>query len=261
MSANLHGEVALVTGSERGIGRGLAVGLGRAGASVVVNYFSSKADAEETVRLIREAGSKAVAVRGDVGKPSDVRRLIGSAEKHFGKLDIVVNNAGIHIFKPLKEFTPEEWDRTLATNLKGPFLVSQAAVELWRRNKIKGRIVNITSTGAQIPFPCSAAYNSSKGGLLMLTRQLALELGAEGIRVNAIAPGVVHTDMNDFLLRQPKQNKAWADSVPMKRVASPQDLIEAAVFLSSRDSDYITGQHIAVDGGWSLTVGWAVPPK
>ena len=94
----------------------------------------------------------------------------------------------------------------------------------------------------------------------MLTRQLALELGPEGIRVNAIAPGVVHTDMNDFLLRQPKQNKAWADSVPMKRVASPQDLIEAAVFLSSRDSDYITGQHLAVDGGWSLTVGWAVPP-
>ena len=120
--------------------------------------------------------------------------------------------------------------------------------------------MNITSTGAQIPFPCSAAYNSSKGGLLMLTRQLALELGPEGIRVNAIAPGVVHTQMNDFLLRQPKQNRAWSDSIPMKRVASPQDLIELTVFLSSKDSDYITGQHIAADGGWSLTVAWAVQP-
>src|SRR5262249_2612724 len=164
------------------------------------------------------------------------------------------NNAGIHIYKSLKDFSPEEWDRTLATNLKGPFLVSQAAVALWRRKKSKGRIVNITSTGSQIPFPNSAAYNSSKGGLLMLTRQLALELGPEGIRVNAIAPGVVHTNMNDFLMRQPKQHKAWCDAVPMKRVAAPKDLVEAAVFLSSKESDYITGQQVAVDGGWSMTV-------
>lgn len=261
MNASLVGEVALVTGAERGIGRALAVGLGHAGASVIVNYFSSKSDAVETVRLVNEAGSKAIAVKGDVGKPADVQRLIARAVKHFGKLDVVINNAGIHIYKPLKEFTSEEWDRTLATNLKGPFLTSKAAAELWRRKKIKGRIVNITSAGAQIPFPNSAAYNSSKGGLLMLTRQLALELGPDGIRVNAIAPGVVHTNMNDFLMRQPKQYKAWSEAIPMKRVAKPNDLIEAAVFLSSKESDYITGQQIAVDGGWSMTVQFAVTSK
>ena len=260
MSNELEGQTALVTGAERGIGRALAVGLARAGASVLVNYFSSRAEADETVRVIVAAGGKAVAMRGDVGRIRDARRLVTAAEKRFGKLDILINNAGIHIFDRLKDVREKDWDRMLATNLKGPFLLSQAAVASMLRRRIRGRIVNITSCGATIPFPGSAGYNASKGGLLMLTRQLALELAPQGIRVNAVCPGVVHTAMNDFLLKQPDQHHAWSDAVPMKRVSVPTDLVELAVFLCSARSEYITGQNIAVDGGWSMTVGWAVKP-
>jgi len=260
MKKELRGQAALVTGAERGIGRALAVGLAGAGASVLVNYFSSKADADETVRIISAAGGTAVAMRGDVGRLRDARRLEAAAERHFGRLDILINNAGIHRFDLLEDVREKDWDRMLATNLKGPFLLSQAAVASMTRRKIRGRIVNITSCGATIPFPGSAGYNASKGGLLMLTRQLALELAPHGIRVNAISPGVVHTAMNDFLLKQPEHHRAWRESVPMKRVAVPTDLVNLSVFLCSPTSDYITGQNIAVDGGWSMTVGWAVKP-
>jgi glucose 1-dehydrogenase len=259
-SAQLTGRVAIVTGAERGIGRGLAIGLARADARLVLNYYQSKTDVNETIRLVREAGSQAVAVKGDIAISSTSHQLVTTAYETFGRLDAIVNNAGIHRYKYLAEVKEEDWEAQLAVNLKGPFLLSQRAVDEWRLHKTPGRIVNITSCGALLPFPASAAYNASKFGLLGLTRQLALELAPEGIRVNAVAPGVVHTSINDELLRQPAYLRAWQKVIPAGRVAKPDDLVGAVIFLCSDASEYVTGQHSTVDGGWGINPAWGVSP-
>jgi NAD(P)-dependent dehydrogenase (short-subunit alcohol dehydrogenase family) len=257
----MTGQVAIVTGAERGIGRGLAVGLARAGARLLLNYHLSKADVNETVRLVREAGSEAFVVKGDIGVPATAQKLVKTAYQRFGRLDTIVNNAGIHRYKYLAQVTEADWEAQLSVNLKGPFFLSQQAVAAWRRHKTSGQIINITSCGAEIPFPASAAYNASKFGLLGLTRQLALELAPEGIRVNAVAPGVVHTSINDELLRQPGYREAWQRVIPAGRVAEPADLVGAVLFLCSDASKYITGQQLAVDGGWGINPAWGVSPE
>jgi NAD(P)-dependent dehydrogenase (short-subunit alcohol dehydrogenase family) len=259
-SSQLTGRVAIITGAERGIGRGLAIGLARAEARLVLNYYQSKADVNETIRLVREAGSQAVAVKGDIAISSTSHQLVTTAYETFGRLDAVVNNAGIHRYKYLAEVKEEDWEAQLAVNLKGPFLLSQRAVDEWRLHKTPGRIVNITSCGAVLPFPASAAYNASKFGLLGLTRQLALELAPEGIRVNAVAPGVVHTSINDEFLRKPAYLRAWQKVIPAGRVANPDDLVGAVVFLCSEASEYVTGQHLTVDGDWGINPAWGVSP-
>jgi glucose 1-dehydrogenase len=259
-SSQLTGRVAIITGAERGIGRGLAIGLARADARLVLNYYQSKADVNETIRLVREAGSQAVAVKGDIAISSTSHQLVTTAYETFGRLDAVVNNAGIHRYKYLAEVKEEDWEAQLAVNLKGPFLLSQRAVDEWRLHKTPGRIVNITSCGAVLPFPASAAYNASKFGLLGLTRQLALELAPEGIRVNAVAPGVVHTSINDEFLRKPAYLRAWQKVIPAGRVAKPDDLVGAVVFLCSEASEYVTGQHLTVDGGWGINPAWGGSP-
>jgi glucose 1-dehydrogenase len=226
----------------------------------VLNYYQSKADVNETIRLVREAGSQAVAVKGDIAISSTSHQLVTAAYETFGRLDAVINNAGIHRYKYLAEVKEEDWEAQLAVNLKGPFLLSQRAVDEWRLHKTPGRIVNITSCGALLPFPASAAYNASKFGLLGLTRQLALELAPEGIRVNAVAPGVVHTSINDELLRQPAYLRAWRKVIPAGRVAEPDDLVGAVIFLCSEASEYVTGQQLTVDGGWGINPAWGVSP-
>jgi glucose 1-dehydrogenase len=234
--------------------------LARADARLVLNYYQFKAEVNETIRLVREAGSQAVAVKGDIAISSTSHQLVTTAYETFGRLDAVVNNAGIHRYKYLAEVKEEDWEAQLAVNLKGPFLLSQRAVDEWRLHKTPGRIVNITSCGALLPFPASAAYNASKFGLLGLTRQLALELAPEGIRVNAVAPGVVHTSINDEFLRKPAYLRAWQKVIPAGRVAKPDDLVGAVVFLCSEASEYVTGQHLTVDGGWGINPAWGVSP-
>jgi NAD(P)-dependent dehydrogenase (short-subunit alcohol dehydrogenase family) len=256
----IAGKVVVITGAERGIGRALAVGFAQAGARLVINYLHSQSDANATVRLVREARSEAIAVKGDVGAAANCRKLVMAAYRRFGRLDGIVNNAGVHIFKYLADVTETDWDTQLSVNLRGPFFLTQKAVSEWRRRKTSGTVVNITSCGSQSPFPASAAYNASKSGLLGLTRQLALELAPEGIRVNAVAPGVVHTSMNDTLLRQSAFRDAWQKAIPAGRVARPEDLIGAVLFLCSDASGYITGQQLAVDGGWGMNLSWAVAP-
>jgi NAD(P)-dependent dehydrogenase (short-subunit alcohol dehydrogenase family) len=259
-SPGLKGKVVVITGAERGIGRGLAVGFAQAGARLVINYLHSKSDADETVRLVRKASSDAIAVKGDIAAVATSEKLVMSAYKSFGRLDAIVNNAGIHLFKYLADVTEADWDTQLSVNLRGPFFLIQKAVSQWQSRKTPGAIVNITSCGSLSPFPASAAYNSSKSGLLGLTRQLALELAPQGIRVNAVAPGVVHTSINDALLRQPVFREAWQNAIPARRIATPADLVGAVVFLCSDASEYVTGQQLAVDGGWGMNLSWAVAP-
>jgi NAD(P)-dependent dehydrogenase (short-subunit alcohol dehydrogenase family) len=259
-SSQMTGKVAVITGAERGIGRGLAVGLAQAKARLVLNYHRSKSDVNETIRLVRDAGSEAVAVAGDIAVAATSQKLVMTAYQTFGRLDAIVNNAGIHRYKYLADIREEDWDAQLSVNLKGPFFLSQKAVAAWRRHKTPGRIVNITSCGAHLPFPASAAYNASKFGLLGLTQQLALELAPEGIRVNAVAPGVVHTSINDELLRHLAYRKAWQKVIPAGRVANPDDLVGAVLFFCSDASEYITGQQLAVDGGWGINPTWGVTP-
>lgn len=249
-----------ITGAERGIGRGVAVRLARAGASIVLNYLEKKSDADETAGLVREEGSECVTVMGDIAMCQTAKKIVNTAYKAFGRLDAIVNNAGIHLFKRLENVTETDWDAQLAINLRGPFLLSQQAVKAWRRHKTAGRIVNITSCGSRTPFPNSAAYNASKYGLLGLTQQLALELAPENIRVNAVAPGVVHTSINDELLSKPEYHKAWRDKVPAGRIAEVDDVAGAVLFLCSDASEYITGQQLAVDGAWGINPAWAVAP-
>lgn len=256
-SLPLAGQVAIVTGSEQGIGRGLAIALAQAGARVVVNYVWSRDRAAETAALIEEAGSEAIIVRADVSKAADCRKLIQAALKKWDRLDAVVNNAGRHIYQLLADVTEKDWDTQLETNLKGAFLLSQQAVLSWRKAKSGGRIVNITSCGSQQPFPGSAAYTASKGGLLMLTRQLALELAPEGILVNAIAPGVIRTPLSEPLLAKPNARRGWEACIPARRIGNPSDLAGAVVFLCSDASAYITGQQLHVDGGWNLNLAWS----
>jgi NAD(P)-dependent dehydrogenase (short-subunit alcohol dehydrogenase family) len=256
----MRGRVVVITGGERGIGRGLAVGFARAEARLVINYYQSKSDVDETVKLVREAGSEAITVKGDIAAVATSHKLVMTAYKKFGRLDAIVNNAGIHLYKYLADVSEADWDAQLSVNLKGPFFLVQKAVAEWRRHKTPGKIVNITSCGAQLPFRGSAAYNSSKFGLLGLTRQLALELAPEGIRVNAVAPGVVHTSINDALLCQRGFRSAWRKVIPAGRIATPDDLVGAVLFLCSDASEYITGQQLAVDGGWGINRAWGVVP-
>lgn len=253
-------KVVAVTGAERGIGRGVAVGLARAGARLVLNFLRAKSDADETARLVRQCGSECVTVKGDIAVRQTAKKIVNTAYQTFGRLDAVVNNAGVHLFKHLEEVTEADWDTQLAVNLRGPFLLSQEAVKAWRRDKTAGRIVNITSCGSRMPFPCSAAYNASKYGLLGLTQQLALDLAPENIRVNAVAPGVVHTSMNNELLSKPEFRKAWQDTVPAGRIAEVDDVAGAVLYLCSDASEYITGQQLAVDGAWGINPPWAVAP-
>jgi len=256
-STLLAGKVVLVTGSEQGIGRGLAVGLAQAGARVVVNYIWSGDRAAETAAQIKQTGSEAIIVCADVSKVADCHKLVQAGLKKWGRLDAVVNNAGRHIYKLLAEVTEDDWDTQFDANVKGAFLLSQQVVASWRKSKVRGCIVNITSCGSEQPFPGSAAYNASKGALLMLTRQLALELGPEGIRVNAIAPGVIRTPLSESFLSKEKGRQAWETCIPSRRIGNPGDLAGAAVFLCSNAADYVTGQQLCVDGGWNLNLAWA----
>lgn len=251
----------LVTGAERGIGRDLAIGIAEAGADILINFYTSEEEAEKTSEMCRRTGGMVATEFGDVRHAGTGMQLIRRAVDAFGRIDGIVNNAGVHIYQALNAVTEGEWDRQLATNVKGPFFIAQSAAAYWRQNRIPGRIVNITSCGSIVPFPQSAAYNASKGALLMLTRQLALDLASDGIRVNAVAPGVIHTEINDALLRIPEHERAWSQAIPTGRTGKASDLLGTVVLLLSEAGAYITGQQFVIDGGWSIHPAWGVEPS
>ena len=250
---DLGGQVALVTGASSGIGRGIAEALARHGADVVVNYHGDAAGAEETAELIRAAGRRALAVQADVGTPDEVGRMFATLDGAFGRLDVLVNNAGIGGGGLIHETSFEAWERVIRTNLHGAFLCAQQAARRLITQGHGGRIVNISSVHEEACSAGGGAYCASKAGLRNLTRTLALELGEFGVTVNDVAPGMILTPMNRRAQEDPAYLR-WAEGqIPLKRVGLPADIGSMVAFLCSEAGSYCTGSTFFVDGGWMLT--------
>jgi glucose 1-dehydrogenase len=247
----LEGRVAVVTGAGRGIGRAIAVGYAREGAAVVINYSRSREAAEEAVREIRAAGGRGVALHADIGNLDDHDSLIDQTLQEFGALHILVNNAGVEINEPVLEARPDTWERTITVNLKGAYFLSVKAARAMMRAG-GGKIINISSVHDVEPLRNRAIYSISKGGMSMLVKSLALELAEHNIHVNGISPGAVLTDMNREHLTEPARRDRLLGEIPMRRIGDPEDIVGAAVFLASSESNYVTGTTIYVDGGLLL---------
>jgi NAD(P)-dependent dehydrogenase (short-subunit alcohol dehydrogenase family) len=249
----LENRTALVTGSSKGIGRGISLELARAGCHVAVNYNSDRAGAEATCEEIRALGRRSQPYQANVGASADVERMFDGVLRDFSGLDILVNNAGVQTWKPLLELTEAEWDRTLHTNLKGCFLCTQRAARYMVEHG-GGRIVNIGSGCNQTPFPNLVDYTASKGGIEMFTKSAAIELGKFGIRVNCVAPGAIEIERTK--LESPDYAGTWAGLTPLGRIGEPLDIAHAVVFLASEGGDFITGQTLFVDGGLFTRPAW-----
>jgi len=247
----LQGQVALVTGGSRSIGRAIARAFAREGANVAVNYVKNTEAAESAVREIKSLGRQALAVQGDTSQRSQVHAMVEAVEERLGPIDVLVNNAGVLRRVYLLDLEEADWDAVLGVNLKGCFLVGQA-VAARMKERGKGKIINIASDGGGFPAPRMSAYCVSKAGLIMLTKCMALELAQYGIRVNALAPGMTKTDINRKDLEDEAFLKARLLRIPLGRILSPEDLVGAAVFLASTDSDMMTGMVLQVDGGRSI---------
>jgi len=239
---DLTGKVAIVTGAARGIGQGIAVELARAGADVVISDIIS---GEDTINQIKKLKRKTIYVKTDISKKSEVENLIKETIKNFKKIDILVNNAGIYIPGNTIDFPEESWEKTMNINLKGPFLCSQAALKYMKRGS---SIINISSIAGIEGSGGGAAYSASKGGIRLFTKSLAAEVGALGIRVNSVHPGLIDTAMTNGLDKKTKEK--MLEKFLIKRAGKPVDIAGPVVFLSSDASSYMTGSEIVVDGGW-----------
>jgi glucose 1-dehydrogenase len=248
----LLGRRALVTGSSKGIGRGIAVRLAREGADVVINYNSDPKGAEQALAEVQALGRRGAIVRANLGEVADVERLVAEAGAALGGLDVLVNNAGIERHAAFWDVTEEDFDAVVDVNLKGVFFATQAFVRQCRTAGHGGKVINISSVHEELAFPNFAAYCASKGALRMLTRTLAVELGPLGITINNIAPGAIETPINTKLLNDPAKLAALTGHIPLGRLGQPGDVAGLAVFLASSDSDYATGSTFVIDGG--LTV-------
>jgi 3-oxoacyl-[acyl-carrier protein] reductase len=246
--SDLKGKVAVVTGGSKGIGAAIAKALSAAGAAVVVNYASSKTDAEHVVAAITAKGGKAIAVKGDVAKPADVERLFDETKKAFGRLDVLVNNAGVYKYVPIEQTTADEFNRQFNTNVLGTLLAIKEAVKHFGPNG--GSIINMSSVVSLKPVATAAIYSATKSAIDAITRALAVELGARKIRVNAIAPGLTETEgTHDAGMIGSDFQKASLATIPLGRLGQPDDIARVAVFLASDDAGWITGERIPASGG------------
>jgi len=260
----LKGQKALVTGASSGIGRGVAIGLGHAGADVVINYINGEREAQAIVEEIRRCGdNKSFAHRADISNEAEVREMFARAEAEFGGIDILVNNAGLQQDAPFDEMTLKQWNTVIGVNLTGQFLCSREAVRLFKRTGVKpgvscaaGKIICISSVHDVIPWAGHVNYAASKGGVSMMMKSIAQEVAPWRIRVNAVSPGAVRTPIN---MQAWSTREAYAELlklIPYKRIGEVDDIARAAVWLASDDSDYITGATLYVDGGMTLYPGF-----
>jgi 3-oxoacyl-[acyl-carrier protein] reductase len=243
----LKNKTAIITGSKQGIGLGIALKFAEEGCNVVVSDIE-QGESEKAAKKIKKIGGEVLAIACDVSEKKQVDNLVEQTIKKFGKLDILVNNAGIFPFVPFAEMTESEWDKVIDVNLKGSFLVAQAASKIM---KAGGKIINISSIASLVGFKGLTHYCASKGGINAMIRSLALELADKKINVNAIAPGAIETPGASKGMTEDAK-KGTVVAIPWKRMGNPDDIAGAALFLASDKSDYITGQVLVVDGGWTL---------
>jgi len=245
----LNGKVAIVTGASKGIGAAIAENFGAEGASVVVNYASSKEGADRVVAQITAKGGRAIAVQADMSKAADVLRLFAEAAKAYGKLDVLVNNAGIYTFGPIEAVSESEFHRQYNTNVLGPILAIQESLKHFGPGG--GSVINVSSVASTAAMPQSVVYSSTKGALDAVTRVLAAELAGKKIRVNTIAPGGVETEgVHEAGIMGSDMEKQMVASTPLGRMGQPDDIAKVAVFLASDASGWITGERITASGGF-----------
>ncbi|UCB44858.1 MAG: SDR family oxidoreductase [Spirochaetota bacterium] len=248
---NIKSKVALVTGASRGIGKAVAIGLAKAGANLIVCSHTSRLD--DTVHIVKKIGVEILGVKADVSKESDVYQLVKQSIDSFGRIDILVNNAGVYINKDVKDFSEEEWDLIIDTNLKGYFLCARTVGREMIKQK-SGKIINITSIAGLGAMPNTAVYAASKAGIIGLTKGLAVDWAKYNINVNAVAPGDVATEVTKEQHPDHEYMARVLNSIPMHRSAMPDELVGTIIFLASRASDYITGSLIVYDGGWTAMI-------
>lgn len=244
----LSGKIAVVTGASKGIGASIAEHLAAEGASVVVNYASSKSGADAVVKRIAEKGGKAIAVQADVSQPADIKRLFAETRAAYGKLDILVNNAGIYHFGPLEAVTVEDFHKQFDLNVLGLLLSTQEAVKLMGPNG--GSILNISSIVGQMPFPGASVYSATKAAVDAISVALSMELGPKKIRVNSLNPGMVDTEgVRSAGIAESDFRKMVEEKTPLGRIAQPEDIARAAIFFVSDDAGWVTGQTLLATGG------------
>ena len=258
-SSPLKGQKAIVTGANSGIGKAIAMALGRAGAEVAVNYRDGEDAAVAVVKDIAQGGSRALAIRADVSREVEVKDLFRSAVEQLGTVDILVNNAGLQRDAPFEDMTLEQWNTVIGVNLTGQFLCAREAVREFKRrgvvpavSRAAGKIICVSSVHEVIPWAGHANYAASKGGVMLMMKTLAQEVAPHRIRVNSIAPGAVRTPINRDAWSTPEALDALLRLIPYKRIGEPEDIARAAVWLASDDSDYVNGTSLFVDGGMTL---------
>ncbi len=248
MSKKLNGKVAVVTGASKGIGAEIAKQLAAEGASVVVNYASSKSGADKVVADIAAKGGKAVAVQADVAKPEDIKKLFAETKKAFGKLDVLVNNAGIYNFAPLEDITPEHYHKQFDLNVLGLILTTQEAVKHF--GAVGGSVINISSVVSKQAFPGTTVYAATKAAVDSITRTLSAELGPKKVRVNSVNPGMVVTEGNAFARNAEDEFRKVVEAhTPLGRIGQVDDIAPAVVYFASDDSKWVTGESLYIAGG------------
>jgi glucose 1-dehydrogenase len=260
----LSGQKALVTGASKGLGQAVAIGFGRAGADVLVNFSSDEKGANETAQIIEEHGGKAVIFKADVAKENEVKKMFEFMDESFGKVDICVPNAAIQLNAPVDEMTIEQWQRVIDVNLTGMFLCARESIRAFKRQGIDrsisyscGKVIFMSSVHDIIPWEGHANYAAAKGGLMLLMKSLAQEVAHLRIRVNSISPGAIRTPMNiEKLTSADAFENQLLKLIPVKRIGEPEDIARTAVWLASDESDYVHGATIYIDGGMTLYPGF-----
>jgi glucose 1-dehydrogenase len=254
-SLRLQNKVAVITGASLGIGSAIALALGKEGAAVAVDYRSHPDEAKQIVDQIEGSGGRATSVRADVSNPEDVKNLIQSAVDEFGRLDVMVNNAGMEEKMPFLDTPLDVWDKTIAVNLTGAWLGCQEAARQMVNQGGSGRIINISSVHEDLPMPTNSPYCAAKGGLRMLMRTIAVELAPHNITVNNIAPGAVDTPMDAPLKHDTTQMQQLLSEIPLQRMGKPEEVAALAVYLASEEAAYVTGSTLVIDGGMMRHAG------